>query len=157
MGTGGLRLGFVALHRGSDGFMSVKQFEKFYWPGLKTVLLSIINRGVTPFVFFEGSWDQRLEYLRELPKGKVLGWFDRTDLFRAKKIIGDTMCICGDMPLSLLHTGTPEQVKAYAKKLIDVVGEGGGFIMGSNTSLDDARPDLVKVWVDFTKEYGVYK
>ena len=151
-----LRLGFVALHRGSDGFMSIKQFEKFYWPGLKTVLLSIINRGVTPFVFFEGTWDQRLEYLRELPKGKILGWFNRPDLFRAKKIIGDTMCICGDMPLSLLTTGTPEQVKAYAKKLIDVVGEGGGFIMGANTSLDDARPDLVKVWVDFTKEYGKY-
>ena len=156
MGTGGLRLGFSALHRGSDGFMSIKQFEKFYWPGLKTVIMSIINRGVTPFIFFEGSWDQRLEYLRELPKGKVLGWFDRTDLFRAKEIIGDMMCICGDMPLSLLQTGTPEQVKAYAKKLIDVVGKGGGFIMGSNTSLDDARPDLVKVWVDFTKEYGVY-
>ncbi|MBN1368342.1 MAG: hypothetical protein JW967_10500 [Dehalococcoidales bacterium] len=152
-----LKLGFTALHRGSDGFMSLKQFEKFYWPGLKAVIMDIINRGVTPFMFFEGSWDQRLEYLKELPKGKILGWFDRTNLFKAKEIIGDTMCICGDMPLSLLQTGTPEQVRAYTKKLIDVVGKGGGFIMGSNTSLDDARPDLLKVWVDATREYGIYK
>ncbi len=26
---------FMATHRGSDGFMSLKQFEKFYWPGQK--------------------------------------------------------------------------------------------------------------------------
>ena len=150
-------ISFMALHRGSDGFMSLKQFETFYWPGLKTILLAMTDAGLTPFVFWEGSWDQRLEYLRELPKGKVVGWFDRTNLFKAKEVIGDTMCICGDMPLSLLQTGTPEQVKAYAKKLIDVVGRGGGFIMGSNTVLDNANPKLVKVWVDFTREYGVYR
>jgi len=150
-------ISFMALHRGSDGFMSLKQFETFYWPGLKAILLAMTDAGLTPFVFWEGSWDQRLEYLRELPKGKVVGWFDRTNLFKAKEVIGDTMCICGDMPLSLLQTGTPEQVKAYAKKLIDVVGKGGGFIMGSNTVLDNANPKLVKVWVDFTREYGVYR
>lgn len=153
----GAALSFIALHRGSDGFMSLEQFETFYWPGLKTLLLANIDAGLTPFVFWEGSWDKRLEYFRELPKGKVVGWFDRTDLFKAKEVIGDTMCICGDMPLSLLRTGTPEQVKAYAKKLIDVVGKDGGFIMGSNTVLDDAKPELVKVWADFTREYGVYR
>jgi len=153
----GAPLSFMALHRGSDGFMSLEQFETFYWPGLKTLLLAMVDAGLTPFVFWEGSWDKRLEYFRELPKGKVVGWFDRTDLFKAKEVIGDTMCICGDMPLSLLQTGTPEQVKAYAKKLIDVVGKDGGFIMGSNTVLDDAKPELVKVWADFTREYGVYR
>jgi hypothetical protein len=41
--------------------------------------------------------------------------------------------------------------------LIDVVGKDGGFMMGSNTVLDSAEPELVKVWVDFTREYGVYQ
>jgi uroporphyrinogen-III decarboxylase len=120
------------------------------------VLTALVDARLTPIMFWEGTWDQRLKYLRELPKGKIMGWFDRTDLFKAKKVIGDTMCICGDMPLSLLQTGTPEQVKAYAKKLIDVVGKGGGFIMGPNTMMDYAKPELVKVWVDFTREYGIY-
>ncbi len=153
----GTPLSFMAMHRGSDGFMSLEQFETFYWPGLKTLLLAMVDAGLTPFVFWQGRWDKRLEYLRELPKGKVVGWFDRTDLFKAKEVIGDTMCICGNMPLSLLQTGTPEQVKAYAKKLIDVVGKDGGFIMCSNSELDYAKPELVKVWVDFTREYGVYR
>ena len=96
-------------------------------------------------------------YLTELPAGKILGWFDRTDLFRAKEIIGDKMCIMGGMPGSLLRVGTPEQVKKLSKQLIDEVGKNGGFIMASNTPLDYADPELVKVWVDITREYGVYR
>jgi uroporphyrinogen-III decarboxylase len=150
-------LHFLATHRGSDEFMSPKQFEKFYWPGMKKILMTMIDAGMTPFVLWEGNFDQRLEFLAELPKGKTVGLFDRTNLFKAKKVLGDRMCIAGDMPLSLLQTGTPEQVKTYAKRLIDEVGEGGGFIMAANTELDYANPELVKVWIDFTKEYGVYK
>ena len=147
---------FIPLHRGADGFMSPQQFETFYWPGLKALLVALIEAGLTPCPFFEGTYTQRLEYLRELPPGKILGMFDRTDLVKAKQVLGDVMCIAGDMPLSLLQTGTPEQVRAYSKRLIDDVGKGGGFIMSANTVLDEADPGLVKVWSDFTKEYGVY-
>jgi uroporphyrinogen-III decarboxylase len=147
---------FIPLHRGADGFMSLEQFENFYWPGLKALMMGLIDAGLTPCPFFEGHYDQRLEYLKELPAGKVVGMFDRTDLFRAKEIIGDTMCILGGMPLSLLQTGTPEQVREHTKKVIDEVGKNGGFIMGSNTILDEAKPELVKAWVEATMEYGQY-
>ena len=30
------------------------------------------------------------------------------------------------------------------------------FIMGPNTSMAEADPERVKVWVDATREYGVY-
>jgi uroporphyrinogen-III decarboxylase len=148
---------FIPLHRGADGFMSKGQFETFYWPGLKRLLMAIIDAGLTPCPLFEGCYDSRLEYLNDLPKGKIFGMFDRTDVFKAKEIIGDTLCIAGNMPLSLLQTGTPEQIIAYSKKLIDVVGKGGGFVMGARTAMDEADPELVKVWADFTKEYGVYR
>jgi len=148
---------FIPLHKGSDGFMSLKQFETFYWPSLKKLILTLIDEGLTPCPFFEGIHTQRLEYYADLPKGKVLGFFDSTDIFKAKEIIGNTMCMSGFMPLSLLQTGTPDQVKAYAKKLIDVVGKDGGFIMGPKSAMDETNPELVKVWFDFTKEYGVYR
>ncbi len=148
---------FVALHRGADGFMSPKQFETFYWPGLKKALVALVDAGITPFVFFEGSYDQRLPYLRELPKGKIVAQFDQTDMAKAKEIIGDTICIMGNMPSSLLSVGTLREVTDYAKRLIDVVGEGGGYIMAGGHSLAEARPELVKGWIDFTKAYGVSK
>jgi hypothetical protein len=147
---------FIALHRGADGFMSLKQFESFYWPWLKKIIVALVEADLTPCVFFEGDYTSRLQYLTELPKAKVLGMFDNTDPLRAKEIIGKTMCISGMMPLSLLQFGTPEEVRVYAKKLIDVVGRDGGFIMGPKSIMDEANPALVKVWIDFTKEYGVY-
>ena len=32
----------------------------------------------------------------------------------------------------------------------------GGYIMGPKSAMDECNPELVKVWFDFTKEYGVY-
>jgi len=147
---------FIPLHRGAHGFMSLKQFETFYWDSLRRLLLALIDEGLTPCPFFEGDYTSRLEYLAELPKGKILGLFDTTDMVKAKEILEGTMCISGMMPLSLLQTGTNQQIKDYTKKLIDVVGKGGGFIMGPRSALDECEPERVKVWVNFTKEYGVY-
>jgi len=48
-------------------------------------------------------------------------------------------------------SGTTEQVKTHTKKLIDIVGKGGGFIMGPCSPLDEAKPELLKVWVDYTR------
>ncbi len=148
---------FMPLHRGADGFMSSKQFETFYWPGLKKVILALVDGGLTPFVFFEGGYNQRLEYLRELPKGKVVAWFDKTDMFKAKEVLGDRVCLMGNVPSSLLSVGTPQEVKDYSKKLIDIVGDGGGFIMSGGTAIANVKPELVKLWIDYTREYGVYK
>jgi len=146
---------FVAVNRGADSLMSLKQFETFYWPGFKAVVLALVEAGLTPVIHFQGCCDTRLEHFTEFPKAKIIGLFDRTDIFRAKKILGETMCICGNMPLTLLRAGTPDEIKGYAKKLIDVVGRDGGFIMSSNTVLDDADPERVRLWIEFTREYGV--
>ncbi len=147
---------YIPLHRGADGFMSDEQFRTFYWPSLKRLILTLIEEGLTPCPFFEGNYDSRLEYLRELPKGKILARFDTTDMLKAKEIVGDIMCICGNVPVSLMQFGTPEDVKSYCKKLIDIAGKGGGFIMCTRSVLDEVKPENVKTWIDFTKEYGIY-
>jgi uroporphyrinogen-III decarboxylase len=154
--TGNPRI-FIALHRGAEGFMSLKQFEIFYWPFLKRLIVALADAGLVPCPYFEGDYTSRLEYLLELPRGKVIAHFDTTNIFRAKEVLGNHICIRGNMPVSLLQAGTPQEVKDYTKKLIDVVGRGGGFIMSSRSFLDEADPALVKVWVDFTREYGVYR
>ena len=96
---------FIPLHKGSDGFLSLDQFEKFYWPSLKKMILALIDHGLTPCPFFEGIHTKRLDYYADLPKGKVLGFFDSTDIYQAKEKLGGKMCMSGFMPLSLLQTG----------------------------------------------------
>jgi hypothetical protein len=147
----------IPLHRGSEGFMSIRQFEKFYWPTLKGLILGLIDKDLTPLVFYEGDYTSRLEYLLELPKGKVFAHFDTTDLFKAKEVLYKHTCISGNVPCSLLQSGTPDDVKAHAKKLIDICGKDGGFIMSTRSPVDDAKPDTLKALIDFTIEYGVYR
>jgi uroporphyrinogen-III decarboxylase len=147
---------FIPLHKGLDGFMSPEQFKTFYWPTLKRLILGLIDGGLNPFVLWEGDCTSRLELIGDIPRGKAVYWFERTDIFKAKEVLGDTVCIRGNVPLSIMSTGTPGDVKDYCKKLIDVVGKGGGFIMDSSTVLDDAKPENLKTMMDFTKEYGVY-
>ena len=147
---------FMATHRGSDGFMSLKQFDTFYWPGLKKVILAVIEKGIVPCIFFEGNWTARLEYLLELPKGKLMAHFDSTDIFRAKEVLKDHICIRGNVPGSLLTAGSPQEVKDYCKKLIDVVGKGGGLVVCPRVVPDEATAENLHAMIDFTTEYGVY-
>ena len=144
---------FVALHRGAEGFMSRKQFEKFYWPGLKLALMRTIEVGIVPIIFCEGQLGDRLEYFLELPKGKAVCLFDLTDMFRAKDILRNHVCIAGNVPSSLLQVGSPQQVEEYCSKLIKVCGKGGGFILSAGSSIDEARPENIKAMVDSTKKY----
>ena len=148
---------FVPLHRGSAEFMSDKQFQTFYWPTLKKLILAFIDVSLTPCVFFEGDYTPRLEYLLELPKGKVLVQLDTTDIFKAKEVLKDHLCIRGNVPSSVLQVGTVQQVKDYCRKLIDEVGSGGGFIMSPRSSIDEVKPENLMAMVEFTKEYGVYR
>ena len=147
----------IATNRGSDGFISLRDFERFYWPQLKIIVFRLIENGITPYLSFEGVWDQRLKYLQELPKGKIIGQFQDTNLFKAKEMLGDTMCIVGGMPVSLLWGGTISEVEQYTKRICQEVGSGGGFIMyPSIGELQGCKWDLLKAWIEATREYGTY-
>jgi len=147
----------MPLHKGDDSHISLAHFEKFYWPTFKELMLRMINDGLIPAPFAEGVYTQRLNHLTEMPEDSVLWFFDRTDMHKAKDILGGHSPIMGNVPITLIATGTPEQVKSCCKDLIDYCGKGGGYILCSGTQLDDAKEDTVKAMIDFTKEYGVYK
>ena len=148
---------FIPLHKGAHGFMSLEQFKTFYWPTLHKLILTLIDEGLTPCPFFEGDYTDRLEIIKDIPKGKAIYIFESTDIFKAKEILGDRVCIRGNVPAALLCTTTPQEVRDYCKKLIDVVGKGGGFIMDGSIGIpDEAKPENVKAMADFTREYGVY-
>ncbi|MGD1119151.1 MAG: uroporphyrinogen decarboxylase family protein [Dehalococcoidales bacterium] len=145
------------LHKGADGWMSEKQFDTFYWPSLKKVINAFIDEGILVSLFAEGSYETRLESVNEFPKGAVTWLFDRTDMAKAKKVLGDKCCIAGNVPTSLMATGTPKAVKDYCKKLIDTCGKGGGYILAGGASADNSKVENIRAMLDAAKEYGVYK
>ena len=152
----GIPIVFFALHKGDDTFMSDSQYETFYWPTFREVILGLIEEGCVPLLFAEGRYNRRLKIIRDLPEGSVLWWFDQTDMFRAKDILGGRACIAGNVPTSLLCTGTPAAVKDYCRKLIEICGKDGGFILTGGASIDRGNPDNLRVMREAVMEYGVY-
>jgi uroporphyrinogen-III decarboxylase len=147
---------FMPLHKGDDSFMSEKQFETFYWPGLKRVILNLVAEGCVPLLFAEGSYNRRLEAVQDLPERSVIWWFDRTDLPRAKKVLGDRNCLAGNVPTSLLCTGTPKQIKEHCRNLIEVCGKNGGYILTGGAQVHDTTAANLQALVEAVKHYGLY-
>ena len=106
----------MPLHKGDDMFMSDKQFAEFYWPTYRRMLLAMINEGLVPMPFAEGKYTNRLKQITDTPPSGVVWWFDQTDMKEAKRILGDICCIVGNVPTSVMITGTAQQVTDYCKQ-----------------------------------------
>jgi len=147
---------FIPLHKGADGFLSDKQFRTFYWPTLKKVIMGLIEEGLVPFLFAEGGYNSRLEIICDLPKGKTVWLFEHTDMARAKEVLGDVACLAGNVPITLLTLGTPQEIKDYCKHLINLAGKGGGFILSSGGVIDKINPENMRALIESAKEFGSY-
>lgn len=146
----------MPLHKGTGGFMSNKQFETFYWPTFRKLLMGMIEEGLVPMPFAEGDYEPRLEIIKDLPRSSVIWWFEHMDMAKAKSVLGDTACIAGNIPVTALCTSTPEDVKERCRRLIETCGPGGGYILTGSASMDRGNVDNLRAVMDAAKEYGVY-
>jgi hypothetical protein len=146
----------MPLHKGDDVFMSDKQFETFYWPSLKKVILAFIEEGLMVRPVAEGKYERRLEVIQDLPRGWCHWTFDETDMTRAKKIVGKNSSISGIVPYSLMRMGTPQDIKEYCRKVIEVCGVDGGFILNGNVVATEKNPEKMRVFMQAAREYGRY-
>jgi hypothetical protein len=148
---------FIPMHRGADGFMSEEAFAKFYWPTFKALIEALLAANLVPVPLFEGGYDSRLKYLAELPPGRIAAHFDHVDRRKFKEVCGDVMCFWGNVPASLLCTGTPQEVKDDVKELIDIFGDTGALIIDGNQGIpDEARPENVLAMREAAHEFGAF-
>jgi len=146
----------MPLHKGDDTFMSNQQFETFYWPTFKRLLLGMADEGLVPFPVAEGAYNNRLEYISDMPKSAVIWMFDHTNMANAKKTVGKVSCIAGNVPVSIAYTGTEKEMKEYCRKLIKTCAPGGGYILSGGATFDLAKPENLRAMMDSVKEYGKY-
>jgi hypothetical protein len=145
---------FIPLHWAPDGFMSPVQFKTIYWPPLQKLIVALIDNDLVPVVFWESDCTSRLETIGDIPKGKAIYWFERTNLVRAKEVLGGTVCLRGNVPASMLATGTPEQVDTCCRELIEKVGRDGGFILDGAIGIpDEAKTENVKAMFSSVRKY----
>jgi len=144
----------MPLWRGDPVFMSDAQFKKFYWPGLKKSLQTHVDLGYVPVPFFEAPFGDRLECLRELPKGKILPAIEAADAVRAKEMLGDHTSLLVHCP-NIFKLWSLDQVESFVKDLIDKCGKKGGLIIAIRMP-DKAQTEDMRAMMKSLQEYGRY-
>ena len=134
--------------RSAPALFSPKMWNRFVWPYFKRLVEEVINSGLIAILHLDSNWTRELKRFRELPKGKCIMSLDgETDLFQAKQILGDHMCLMGDVPASMLYLETPDKVYEYCSKLIMELGP-EGFILQSGCDIPaNAKLENVKAMV----------
>ena len=134
--------------RASSTFVSRRVFERFGWPLFKKFTDIAIAEGAHVLFHMDARWDEFLDFFTEFPRGMCI--FDpdgQTDIFKIKRVLGDRMCITGDVSPTLLAVGTPDEVYRYSRKLIEEIGP-SGFILSSGCAVPpNAKPENVEALV----------
>ncbi|MFH1316715.1 MAG: uroporphyrinogen decarboxylase family protein [Candidatus Woesearchaeota archaeon] len=109
--------------------ISLEMYEIFDFPYTKAMIEELVNAGITPVLHYDNDWTDRLHYFRDFPAKKCILHLDgSTDMRYAKEVLGDMMCLMGNVPASLLAFHTPYEVAKYCCQLIADVGP-AGFIL----------------------------
>jgi uroporphyrinogen-III decarboxylase len=151
----GIGVWLLVEERASGFFYPPAIFERFWWPYTRQIIDACWSEGIVTVFHLDQNWDKNVSYFRELPRGSaVLALDSATDIFAARRVLGDHLCLWGDVSASLLSIGKPAEVSAYCKRLIDEVGANGGFILGSGCSVPpNVRPENFRSMIETGKTY----
>jgi len=80
------------------------------------------------------------------------------DLVNLKKRFGKNIIFCGGIDTQrILPTGTTIEVRDEVKRVMELLGEGGGYMLASvHTIMNDVPAENVLAMVDAVEEFGVY-
>lgn len=139
-------------------FLSPKQFEKFYLPYMKQIFDYAGEYEKVIYCFWEGENARFYDYILDMPKGTSINYFEKDDLFEAKKKFGSKAAIAGGMPADMLYKSTSKECVDYAKKLIDELAYDGGYMFGADKMITyphDCKRENLQAVCDFVNNYNV--
>jgi uroporphyrinogen-III decarboxylase len=115
---------------------------------MKQLVNTIIEEGAFAYLHLDANWERDLEFFRELPKGKcIFGSDHATDIYKIKQVLGDHMCLFGDVPPAMLTLGTPDDVYRYSTKLINELGPSGFILAQACYVPSNAKAENVKAMI----------
>jgi len=115
--------------RGTPTMLNRQMFEHYSWRYMKEIAELCIRYDVIPVFHLDSDWTPGLDVFKEIePKKAIMSLDGKTDIYKAKEVVGDRMCIMGDVPAEMFAFGTPQKVYDYTSKLIHDLGPTGYIV-----------------------------
>ncbi|MHA1734666.1 MAG: uroporphyrinogen decarboxylase family protein [Promethearchaeota archaeon] len=140
-------------------FLSPRMMRTYVYPHLKTVVGEAHRRGVKVLLHSCGDITDIFGDLLDVgfdavnPIEPTAGM----DIFSLKREYGSRVTFIGNVSPQELATGSPDDIRAYTRRLIREVAPGGGFILSSGHSINPyVRRENYLAMLEVAREYGVY-
>ncbi len=122
----------------SVGNFSPAGFEEFALPYLSRIYKHFGTK--TNFFHCDLTLRHLAEFIPAMGVNVLISFDPDTDIRFFKEMIGDRICLIGNVAPSLLLTGSPEQVRAECQRQMEMAGRGGRYVLSLGGELRCGTP-----------------
>jgi uroporphyrinogen-III decarboxylase len=152
----GLPRVWVGGWRSASALLAPKIWDTLVFPYFFDMIKAFSEQGILSVLHWDQDWTRDLSRLLEFPAKKcVLNLDGMTDIRKVKEILGDHMAILGDVPATLFATGSPDDIYAYVKSLVQDVGPTGLLLCPGCDGPINTKPENMEAFVAAGREFGV--
>ena len=141
----------------SGTFLSPELLDVFFFPYLSRWAEECKKDGLFSILHSDGNLYPVLDRILE-SRVNALQCIDPIagmDIGECKNRVDGRLALIGNVDCAVLHTGTPQEVDALCKNVIQGAGDGAGFIFGGcNAIFKGISAENYQVMVDARNKYG---
>ncbi|NJD03736.1 MAG: hypothetical protein FIA99_14330 [Ruminiclostridium sp.] len=140
-------------------FLSPSMFREFVTPNLAYEIEQFRNAGAYTIKHTDGNIMPILDQLAEC-RPNALHSIDPmagVDIAEVKRLVGDKVCLVGNVNCALMQTGTKEEIIDSAKYCIKHAAPGGGYVFSTSNVVFKGMPlENYLLMLGIRKKYGKY-
>jgi len=141
----------------SSRIISDKHFEELALPYIKRLIREIRRAGGISILFTDEKEPRRL-LIEVTAKPEVLGIGTAITMDTAKELLGEGVCLCGNVdPVEVLLKGSEETVERAVAGCIEASAQGGGYILNTGECVArNTPPENIDAFVKTALKLGKY-
>ncbi len=137
--------------------ISPRHYRRYPWAHERRMVAELKDHGIILHLHICGDTERITEDFISTG-APVLEIDHKTDAARLKAKARTTTCLLGNIDTNLLALGTPDEVDASCRELIEICKPGGGFILGPGCAMAPTTPaENIHALVESAKKYGSYR
>jgi hypothetical protein len=137
----------------SSGNLSPHLYREFVYPRVMRVLEAI---GRPLQIHIDSRADHLLPMYQEMGVQRFVGFGWETSLEKVREYLGGRAYLTGNLSPALLLQGTPEEVYQATRRVIEILGPGGGLVVTDGANMAPGTPlENMRAMVRAAEDYGL--